>query len=287
LTSDLTTDATLVAGSALKFSHLPPTDTVFCSFYDGSSQGINLRLTSTGELAIYLANTLLDTTSGLNISTGTWYYIELKVLCSDTVGAYEVRVDSYTQLSATGLHTQSGTNQYNNRVKLSNPHITYMWVDDYYICDGTGSGVTNDFLGQCRVSARDPRIDYVADFDEIYPATGDHYSHVDDGALADDDTTYVEDATTGHRDLFTYWPATVYTNIIGVAINTTCKITDLESKILKTLISSNGVEVELDSSTIMDTEYATVSTISEIDPNTTGMWDIDAFNDAYIGFEIG
>lgn len=163
--------------------------------------------------------------------------------------------------------------------------LTNTTFDDYYICDGSGA-LNNTFLGPCRTLASNPNGDNSVNWSTVYPADGVHYTKEDDGATADDDTTYVEDATTGHRDLFDYAAVTVLTSIHGVAINTTCKVTDVNAVDLKTVAVSGANEVTA-TQTISATDYTTVSHISETDPNTSAAWDVTALDAAQFGFEVG
>ncbi len=281
LTPILTTDPTLIAGGAFKFQSF--SNTALIEFYDGATLGMSVKLTAGGELAVYAGAVLLDTTTTLGLSASTWYYIELKVLCDGAAGTYEVRVDGHMVLSDTGLDTKEGADSYYNRVKITLPACT---LDDVYIADGTGA-LNNDLIGPCRSVMYSPDGDYSVNWATIFPANGDHYPKVDDGVIADDDTTYVEDNTTGNRDLFDYTSVTVLTSILGIAINTTCRVTDVNSVDLKVVIESQGTTDVGAATTVSSTDYITLSEISETDPSNGVAWDIDYINAARFGFEVG
>ncbi len=285
-TPSLTTNATLLIGAAFKTTTtFSSYTTALFAFYDGALMGMNLRLTPAGELAVYYFTTLLKTSTGAGLVLNQWSYIEFKVVCNSTTGSYDVRVDGVSVLSDSGINTQIGSNVYYDSIRL-NATTSYMSLDDLYICDGSGGSHTN-FLGPCRTLVSNPDGDNSVNWSTVYPALTDHYADVDDGTIADDDATYVEDNTTGHRDLFDYASISTLTDIFGVAIHTTCKVTDVIPVDIKTVIESNGDEEISAALTMSSTDYRTISYISETDPHTSLAWDVTNLNDAHFGFEVG
>jgi hypothetical protein len=278
----ITADATITVGFAFQPQTLG--NYVICDLYDGATRGMNLRLTAAGELAVYRGTTLLETTSGLGLSQLAWYYIEFQVVCNTSTGSYEVRVNTVDVASDSGLDTKEGSNDYHDRFRITAAPDSYF--DDLYVCDGSGS-LNNDFLGPCRVVQCLPTGDSSVNWSTVYPGSTDHYADVDDGAVSDDDTTYVEDDTTGHRDLFTYANTSVLSTVFGVAINTTCRVTDVNSVDLKTVISSNGTVATSNAETISNTSYSIHSYISETDPETSNGWHLDDLSAALFGIEVG
>lgn len=287
ITPILTTNATLIAGVAIKIPTLPPMyPAMILALYDDAALGMNVRITTAGGLGVYLGNTPLAITADVSLTVGAWYYIEFKVLCASLTGTYELRVDNTIKLSDTTT-TKAGTHDYNNKIGIYNSSLGNCFFDDYYICDGSGI-LNNDFLGPCRILASNPDGDNSVNWSTRYPANGDHYLTVADGALADDDTTYVEDNTTGHRDLFEYGSVSTLTSIHGLAINTTCKVTDVNDVVdLKIIIESGGSEEVSSAKSISSTDYITISQISETDPNTSAPWENIDLNAAQFGFEVG
>ena len=282
ITPAITADDTIIVGLAIKMD-APLLNVTLIDLYDGATKGINLRRTSGGELAIYLDAALIETTTTVGMAVGTWYYVELKVVCNGTTGSYDVRVDGHSVMSDTNVDTKAGADDYQDRAKIT---FSACYLDDIYIADGTGA-LNNDFIGPCRTLMCSPDGDYSVNWATIFPANGDHCLRVDDGALADDDTTYVEDNTTGNRDLFDYASVTVLTSILGLAINTTCKVTDVNSVDLKIVTESQGTTDVGAATTISSTDYITLSEISETDPSNGVAWDVDYINAARFGFEVG
>jgi hypothetical protein len=278
----LTTDATMVVGVALKFGALVNTDGLV-RFYDGETLGVNLRLTSAGELAVYRGTTVLGTTSGLGLQINTWYYVELKVLCNDTTGTYEVHVGGVSVLSATGVDTKAGSNAYHTTFwifgygSLCNPYF-----DDLYCLDGSGSA-NNDFLGNMRVVTLRPNSD--GDSSQFTPSAGSNYTCVDEVAL-NDNTDYVESGTTDNKDLYNY-ENTSLTTIAGVAVCTDCRETDADNMDLKIVCKSGDTESDGTAIPVQTSSFITKQRLLETDPNTSAAWTPTNLNAAQFGVKVG
>lgn len=279
----LTTDDTIIVGVAIQ-------PTVFgggsanwriISLYDGSQQGVNLRY-EYGELSLYRDTTLLGTTSGLNFGLNQWRYIELKVKCNDSTGTYEVRSGGTNVLSASGVDTKAGTNNYHDIVKLWG-YGGYYIFDDYYICDSSGSDNT-DFLGNVRVDDIYPNGDGSVAWTKSGGST--NYENVDETPLADDDTSYVEDTVSTNTDLYDYGSISGVGAIKGLQINTDCRETDATSYSLITPIDLGGNQSDDSAQAISSSTYLTLMRVSERDPDTN-LWTISNINSAQFGVKVG
>jgi len=273
----VTTDGTMVVGLAIKFNTVLYNGR-FLSFYDGATEGMNLRIQTDGELAAYLGNTFKQATLGLGIVSGSWYYIEFKVLCAAS-GTYEVCVNGVSILSGSG-DTRGGSHSYNNTFYLQGNPAT---IDDLYCLDSTGS-INNDFLGNMRVETIRPSANGTST--QWTPNTGINCNAVKE-QLCDDNTTYVEDGTMGHKDLYTYANLTGITfGVKGVKINTDAEATDVSAITLIDKCSSNGTESN-SSQTLTVNSYTSYGRILETDPSTVNTWTVNAVNAAEFGIEVG
>jgi len=261
-------------------------NTKIIGLYDGTQQGMNVRLTSAGELAVYRDNTSLATTSGLGLAINTWYYIEFKVVCNDTTGSYELRVDGTSKLSASGIDTKAGSHAYHNIFQMPGPSSGACRFDDLYILDGSGSA-NNDFLGKRRVVGLFPASD-VGGYQEFTCSSGsDHYALVDENPV-NDDTDYVESSTTGHKDLWNHSALSgTGTSIAGIQINTMAKESDATSMTLNTLIKSGATEDAGTGEVIASASYKVLRRISETDPATGVAWTVSGLNAAQFGVNVG
>jgi hypothetical protein len=277
---NLTTDATLIVGCGMKW-----TGTGFGSFlefYDGATLGVNLKVTSGGEIAIYRGGTLLETSSGAGLIANTWYYIEAKVVCGAS-GSYEVRVNGVNILSATGVNTKAGTHDYHTTFHLRAALNFNAYFDDVYCLDGSATA-PNDFLGNVQAVAAIPNA--AGDSSQFTPSAGANYECVDDGAASGDDTDYVESATAGHTDLYNYASlAGAGSTIHGVQVNTECRKTAAASMSLKTVVKSGGSEYE-DSAQPVGDSYQTVSRVFPKNPVSDAAWTVSAIDAAQFGVKV-
>ena len=280
----LTTNATMVVGFAVKFKALG-TNT-FLSLYDGTTQGMNLRLTAGGEVAIYRGGTVLETTVGLGLTAGAWYYMEFKVLCANSPGGtYELRVGGINVASDSGLDTEAGSNAYHDRFRLSNSaSSTYTAsFDDLYCLNGSGA-VNNDFLGNMRVIALRPDGDTAAN---AWTRSGgaENFDLVNED-ICDDDTGYVESAVSTTKDLYTYDAvASLADSIKGVQINTMCRETNANSFSLVTVAKLGATESNSAAAAIGTTNYVTKTRLMETDP-TGNAWTIANVDAAQFGIKV-
>lgn len=278
----LTTNSMLIVGCAVKFNTLVLNK--FLTFLDGTTTGMNVQLTAAGELSVYRGTTLLATTTGLNILLNAWYYIEFKVICHATTGSYELRVGEVNVLSAIGVNTKAGSNDYHTAFQLERTAASKTF-DDVYCLDGSGS-VNNDFLGNNRVTAIYPNGDTVSkDWDRS--AGGDNYALVDE-AVVNDDTDYVESGDVGDKDLYDYGAVAGVTTLVrGIQINTMCRETDVTPFDLITVVKAGVTESEDAGQAIGTTSYVSKKRIVELDPDTGVAWTVSGINAAQFGIKVG
>lgn len=276
-TPNLTTNATMIAGMAIKVNSLH-TGRLF-AFFDGSTLGVGLRLNADGTLSVYRGtSTLLGTTSS-QLTTGTWFYIEMKVLVHDSTGTVDVKVNETSWLSLTSQDTKEGSNSYHTACRMGEVG-SFVFFDDMYLLDASGSA-NNDFLGNCRVSALAPGS--AGDSTQWTPSAGSNYQCVDDGELLDEDTTYNETSTNGHQDLYHYGnlPSEAAT-VIGVQIITETRVTS-GSVGLSSTIKTGTTTSQGSADTITSTSYVTSFRVEEEDPDTSTAWTVSGVDGAQFG----
>lgn len=283
-TPALTTHNTLVVGFAMKMeSSTGAVNFPFLSFYDGAQQGVNLRHTAANEFNLYTNSTLIATTTGFTPTVGSWHYLELKVVCGNP-GSYELRIDGVTALSGTA-NTKAGTNNYHTVFQIStgNNALTIFHLDDLYCCDGSGTA-NNDFLGNQKVVAIHPNG--TGDSSQWTPASGtDNFAMVDE-QVVDDETTYVEAATVGLKDLYHYQSLSGLSQINGIQVNTDARETDATNYHLITLAKSGATESADAGQVIGSTSYLTKRRILELDPSTLAPWTASGVNAAQFGVKL-
>lgn len=276
--------ATVVVGFAYRPTGAPGSDQRMLRLMDGGTVQIELWLTTTGEIDVRLAgSTSLGVTSGLAIGTA-WKYIELKATIDNTAGAIDLRVDGVSELSLSSVDTQNSANAFVTNVTLISGNVSPTCdYDDVYVLDTTGTA-NNDFLGNVKVTHIYPDAD--GDSSDFTPSTGTVHSDLVDENPADDDTTYVESVTTGHKDLWNYEAPGSLTGIKAVQINTDAAESDATDFTLKSLCKS-GLTESADAAQALSSSYTTIRRVVENDPDTAAAWTTTGLGSAQFGVEVG
>ena len=282
-TPALTTHDTLISGCGWKVNTI--SDCAIHSFKDGSTNGMWVRKKSgAAELEIVRGVTVLDTTAGLNLHETAWYFVEMKIKCHATLGEYEVRVNGATVLSATGVNTKAGSNDYHDIMSFRAQHSSRLCqYDDWYVCDGSGS-THNDFLGDCKIIRIDPDGDDAANWGTSTPSAN-HYENVDE-VETDDDTSYIEESTSTTIDLFDYEDVSSLGTIQGVQLSTECRDTDANTFSIITPIESGGNQYDDSAQSIGTESYTTKRMVAGVDPDTSSLWTATKLNAAKVGVKV-
>ena len=223
----LDSQPTWTVGVAYKTTSLTPgtNNGTIVALYDSSvNRQVYVRANANGSLSVVRGDgTVLGTSSAGVITANKWYYIEFQATINNTTGAYEVHVNSATVLTSDEvgpLALDYGDIRPQGRVALGNAdtqvtgnasaNIVYfcgddsksVYLDDLYICDGTGSGDDNSFLGNVQVKCLYPtgQGQYAA---FINAGANTNYQAVGETIL-DGNTSYVYSANQGDRDSYTF-----------------------------------------------------------------------------------
>lgn len=292
--ADLTTNNTLICGIRIRRYQddkwTQPQFYRFMNFMDGTANGPSLKW-STDSCAVYLADqtTPAGGSSRCKLERLVWHYIEMKVVCHNTNGSIEVRVNGCPIINVESVNTRAtgSSNDYLTRAcigRYNNAmyHEAYWMIDDYYVADGAGS-TNNDFLGPVVVETLFPDGDDSVNFSTNTPNA--HYRNVG-WKHALDTTDYNEDNTSGNRDIFTL-PALSgnMEEIHGVVgwVFAKAVTTNTDYSIV---LSSNGTETESANITANTSGNGhTTGFIVETDPDTSNAWTPATINALKFGYE--
>src|SRR5262252_3146934 len=91
---------TWVIGVAVKWTgNNNITPLTLMGVYDVGSNQVNVRINTDNTLLVTRAGTILGTTS-ITLSSGVWYFIELKTTIHATAGSYDLHVNGVSRASA-------------------------------------------------------------------------------------------------------------------------------------------------------------------------------------------
>lgn len=190
---------------------LNPVGNPLVNFYgdNGSTAHITIyRNPTTGVLEIhrggYSGTLLASGTQGLPLSS--WFYVEISVTISDTVGEVHVRLNGSAtdEVSFTGDTKNGGTNTTIDRILIN----TGTFVEgngtklaDLYLLNSTGPAPHNTFLGDVVVRTLSPSAN--GTYSQL---TGSDGNQVDNYLLVDEHpysgTDYAGSSTVGQKDTY-------------------------------------------------------------------------------------
>jgi hypothetical protein len=288
-TPALTTDDTLIVCFALKWPYFVINAGSICAMYSGVTEGMKFGCRPDGSIIIWRGGTILETTEPSVLKYRRWHWIEFKVVTSDTIGSYELKVDGTTVASASGMDTQPGLSAYHDIVQLNGVAISTVKTprfDDLFIMDGTG-GSYDDFIGQRRTQVIVPDGD-TATVNWTVSGGSNHWELVDD-LDPDDDANYVEDTVSTDQDRWTYSDITDFDggSIDAVSLITDVRVTDANTYDLTTVVKSGGTEYTVNAGTISSTSYVMLDRLMVVDPDTSSAWTYNNVNAIEMGVEVG
>lgn len=293
----------LVAGFALKITTIPVAtgtgNTTICAFCEGGSgtPGIKIVLQSTGQLRIRSQSSpLTDNWTGTALTTGQWYYIEVrcKYTSSSALGDVEIKVDYgdgngpvvVNRLAASQNTRYNGLSGGYTNFDFADPNGGSGWpvssvcfdVDDFYLLDNSGS-LNTSYLGNCKVETLRP--DGAGASTQFTPSGtgGTNYGRVGETQF-DGDTTYVSTSGVNNRDSYTFGDMTATPlSIFGVQV-TSYHRADASETTRKSLQSLriSGTYYDAAQTGNLGGAYVKVENVWEQNPATVANWtkaDID------------
>jgi hypothetical protein len=242
---------------------------------------------TTGAVIAYtgLESTALSPTSAAGVfpSSG-WFYAEIGVTISNTVGAIIVRINGATVLSLSNVNTQNSRGSTIGAIEFApGGGGNGCEIAHYYLCDTTGSAPCNTFLGDVQVQTLLPTgNDAVA-----FAAAGLTNNWQNAGSVPPvPGSDYNSNGTVGAQDTFncgTIAPGlgTVY----GLNVKSLLSKTDAGPRTAAGVVKSGSTTLAA-TAVAVSTSPEVVSGIFMTDPNTGAAWSDAAVNAAKIGYKI-
>lgn len=273
--------ATVIIGFAYR-------TTIFNGFIarlgDANTYQVYLELNLNGTINIVRGNGSVIATSVLSLQTNQWYYIELKVVFSDT-GSAVLRVNEVEWINANPADTTQTTNNYANFFQLIGVGAGgSCYFDDLYVCNSSGS-VNNDFLGDVQVEAIMPNADGSQN-DWTPSAAADHYTLVDEIPPATAD--YISSSNAGDIDLYAFPDLSIITGaILGIQVCAYEEKDDAEARVTRAKWKRAGAVQNLGAANIsVTTSYKYDLFIQETNPDDAAAFEIADINAGEMGIEL-
>lgn len=231
--------------------------------------------------------------SGINaINDGQWHWIELQlILGTGTAGTIKVWVDGVLEINQVGVST-SGSSGVTSCVNLgffslSNLQSTgtstnYTRFSHVVIWDADTAGL-NGYAGPMRIETLTPNG--AGSNTGFTASSGSNYACVDE-TVANGDSDYVEAATSGTIDTYTYTDLSVTPNAIkGVNVKTYMKNPDTGLTKTARAKCKSGATTGSGSDRTLSIIYDVFHDSFDKDPNTSAAWTRTNLNAAEFGIE--
>lgn len=245
----------------------------------GATATFRISKTAADKLQITNSAGTVIATGTTTINVSTWYYVELKGFVNGASGTCELQLNGVSEIAST-VGNFGSTNVDN--ILLNKPaafsSAAHFLFDDIYVSDAT------TFLGDRHVETIFPTAD--GNYTQWTPDTGTaHFSRVNEnsGTYPDGDTSYVSDATVGHRDSYTMGDLSVLSGSIAAVQSVMyARKDDAATRQIAAFIRRSSADYDGATATLATT-YAFYTEIRETDPSTSAAWDISGVNAAELG----
>lgn len=250
----------------------------------GSVNHMTVSIGTLGSVTLRLGSesgTVLASVPDGSVTIGSWNYMEIRAIISDTVGVLDVRLNGSTSslVSFSGDTKNGGTSTNIDELEIHASGGTQAWsVDDLYILNTSGS-TNNTWLGDVRVVTVRPNGN--GSSSQFVGSDGnstDNYLLVDETAYSTAD--YTGSGTVGQKDLYAMsdLPAGT-TSVFAVQEIFIGLKSDAGYGALKPVIRTNSTNYTGSAYPLSTSPLAFQPAIRETNPNTGVAWtpaEIDA-----------
>lgn len=257
-------------------------ENVICEFQNASAAAqIDFFTEVGGNITAKRGATVLGTSSGTNLISNTWQYVELLVKCDPTNGQIGVRINGNLVLNLTGINTQNQVTNVLGAIFFGSNINPYF--QDLYIVDTTGSH-NNTYLGDIHISVYNAAGAGTPAINQYTPNGAATVWQSVSATTPTDSTIFASDATPGDRMSVTVANSAVSGTIAGVIHVTRMSKSSSGTRTVSQTITSNGVDA-IGTPIAVGTSYAYYTQVSETDPNTGSPWNLTGFNSVQCGVE--
>lgn len=246
---------------------------VYIYFYDAvtNTPQVTIAINGSSQQVVAYRGTSGGTSLGSSalgvFPLAAWFYVEMLVTVSSSVGVVTVRINGANVLTLTGLNTQNTARAFIDQTQYDSQGGNCSFQDAYW-CDNTGS-YNNTFLGDCRVSAKFPSS---AGSTTNFTSSNANADYVNAAMVPPGgDSDYNYDSTVGDIDLYNVGAPSLISTVFGVQASIIARKDAAATRSIATLIKSASTTTT--GATIpLSTGYTTYQQIAEVDPATGVAW---------------
>jgi hypothetical protein len=221
-----------------------------------------------------------------NVCDGNWHWVEALAWLGTAGSTGGIWIDGIQQTSNADDMNGALANQFCLMgMTNSQTGITTLTIDDWILYDNAPGNVNaaNSPMGPQIITTLRPNGDSAVQFSPDSGVT--NYSRVNE-VNADDDTSYVQDSTIGHQDLYdfgdiSFVPSSIKSAILNARIENSGAGT-----VVNKLISKNN-SIQLNGGTVVSPlSYATSQQEFSLDPGANAAWTQSNINSAKFGVRV-
>ena len=238
---------------------------------------INIHVDSSYKFLVYRGDiTLLGSTADYIFETKKWFYLEVKITISATVGVIELKINGTQVLNLTSQNTKNGSDYIRNVYFSGIYSGRYTLWDDIYIDD-------SQYHGDCRIRTFMPDAD--GNSVDFTRSTGSNDYECVDEPQSNSDTDYIVSDTLNHKSIFGITTGALGT-VKAIQLNNHCRLDEAGTRKIKPVIRSNSTDYQGTETDVIAANYKFESEIWELDPDDSGAWTQTKIEAAEFGLEI-
>lgn len=262
------------------------------AFWDSSlSHGMGVKLSSTERIGWFNLKSVapggVDYSGATAINDGQHHWIEGRVVLSGSNGGtVQIWVDGILEINQTGVTNNGGfgldcTNM--TRVSVGGvlqTNTASQWLSHVMVWDTSGS-TFNGYMGPMYTQYLAPNG--AGTNSGLTPTAGANYTNVNEQVI-NQDTNYVEAATSGTKDTYAYADLGTSPNIAAVMAKSYAKNPDIGTKTFRNICLSSAAYANGADQTLA-VAYKLFVDAFYTDPNTGAAWTASGLNAAEFGVE--
>lgn len=264
------------------------TDVPFTVFIATDNTTPIVQLSLGAKILNAYVNGSLVASGTLELANNTWYLVEVHFKMADS-GIIQSKINGVLDINYSGDTTPGAETTFNRTCfGFLNASFRYTntFVDDIAINDTSGA-TDNSWCGDGRVIALTPNAN--GDSSQFVGSdtnSTDNYLLVDE-VPSDGDTSYVESATVGEKDLYNLTACGLTSvNIARVWIESRAKDTTTGDGTIKLLAKTESTEYESANIDLSTSYAAQKGTDYTVNPNTSAAWTTTQLDALQVGIKV-